>query len=111
MLAMAAVAATLDGLVEDGLMPRAEALFARLAEGLAAIPGVVAVRGRGGLVGVELDRPAKPVLDALRARGVLAGGADPPRTLRLMPPLTTTDAEADACLAALAGALGDTAAA
>jgi acetylornithine/N-succinyldiaminopimelate aminotransferase len=109
MLAMAAVAATLDGLVADGLMARAEALFEGLRAGLAALPGVVEVRGRGALVGVELDRPAKGVLTALRARGVLAGGSDHPATLRLMPPLTTTDAEVAAFLAALAGALAATA--
>ncbi len=107
MLAMAAVAATLAQLVDDRLMERAPRLFARLRDGLMALDGVVAVRGRGALVGVELDRPAQPVVAALRARGVLAGGADPATTLRLMPPLTTTDAEIDAFLDALAGVLAD----
>jgi acetylornithine/N-succinyldiaminopimelate aminotransferase len=105
MLAMAAVSATLAQLLDDGLMPRAEALFTRIAAGARALPGVVEVRGRGCLVGVDLDRPAKPVVAALRDRGVIVGGSDVPTTLRLMPPLTTTDAEVDAFLAALAGAL------
>ena len=106
MLAMAAVEATLAQLVDDGLMDRAPRLFDRLAAGLLALDGVTAVRGRGALVGVDLDRPAKPVVAALRAHGVLAGGADPAHTLRLMPPLTTTDDEIDAFLAALDAALG-----
>ncbi len=107
MLAMAAVEATLQQLVDDGLMPRAVALFDRIEAGAERIPGVEAVRGRGGLVGIVLDRPAKPVVGALRALGVLAGGSDEPHTMRLMPPLTTTDAEIDAFLDALARALAE----
>ena len=95
MLAMAAVRAALDQLVEDDLMTRAAALFERLATGLRATGGVAEVRGRGGLVGVALDRPARPVYDALRERGVLVGTSGRADTLRLMPPLTTTDAEVD----------------
>ena len=106
MLAMAAVEATLAQLVDDGLMARAEALFERLRGGLSAVSGVVQVRGRGGLVGITLDRPTAPVVAALRGLGVLAGGSDDARTMRVMPPLTTTDAEVDAFVAALAEALG-----
>lgn len=109
MLAMAAVRATLAQLVADDLMARATALFDRLAGGVRALDGVVAVRGRGGLVGIDLDRPARPVVAALRERGVLAGGADAPATIRVMPPLTTTDAEVDAFVEALALVLADTA--
>ena len=103
MLACAAVHATLDQLVEDDLMTRAAALFERLAGGLRALGGVAEVRGRGGLVGVALDRPARPVHRALRERGVLVGTSGRADTLRLMPPLTTTDAEVDDFL----GRLGD----
>ena len=105
MLAMAAVRATLEQLVEDDLMARAEALFSGLSERLASVDGVAEVRGRGALIGVQLDRSAKPVVAALRARGMLAGSSGQPNTLRLMPPLTTTDAELDAFAAALADAL------
>ena len=105
MLAMAAVEAALAQLVDDGLMPRAVALFERVEAGAMRIPGVEGVRGRGGLIGIVLDRPARPVVGALRALGVLAGGSDDAHTLRLMPPLTTTEAEIDAFLAALAEAL------
>jgi len=89
MLAMAAVSATLDTLVEDGLMPRAEALFSAFHEALTGVDGVVEVRGRGGLIGVVLDRPAKPLVGALRGHGILVGSSNDPRTLRLMPPLVT----------------------
>lgn len=107
MLAMAAVFATLAQLVDEDLMPRAELLFQALSEGLRSLANVVEVRGRGCLIGVELDIASKPALDALRRRGVLAGGSDHPRTLRLMPPLTMTDAEVAEAIAAFAGALVD----
>ena len=107
MLAMAAVSAVLDQLIDDDLMARAEALFEGLASGLRAIDNVVQVRGRGCLIGVELDRPVKPLLDALRRHGVLAGGSDHPRTVRLMPPVTMSDSEVDDAIAAFRGALAD----
>ncbi len=91
MLAMAAVAATLETIREDRLMDRAPVIFEQIREAVA--PAAKAVRGRGCLVGVELDGPAAPVLAALRREGVLAGGAGNPHVLRLMPPLTTTDEE------------------
>jgi acetylornithine/N-succinyldiaminopimelate aminotransferase len=106
MLAMAAVSATLDALAEDDLMARAETLFDAIRDAVAGLDGVAEVRGRGGLIGIELDRPAKPVVAALRERGVLVGGSNEPHTLRLMPPLTTPldaiSTFADALRAALA---------
>lgn len=98
MLAMAAVRATLRQLVDDGLMGRAVEIFDRLADGLREIPGVTEVRGRGCLVGVSLDREAKQAAAALREAGVIVGTSGRADTLRLMPPLTTTDDEVDSFL-------------
>jgi acetylornithine/succinyldiaminopimelate/putrescine aminotransferase len=95
MLAMAAVTATLEQLVDDDLMARAVELFARLDDGLAEVDGVTGVRGRGCLVGVTLDREMRPVVGALREAGVIVGTSGRPDTLRLMPPLTTSDDEVD----------------
>jgi len=89
MLAMAAVAACLDTLVADDLMTRATEIHAQMEEQVG--PHVEAVRGKGCLLGLELDRPVQPVLDALRNRGVLAGSSADPHVMRLMPPLTSTD--------------------
>ena len=105
MLAMAAVSATLDTLVDEELMPRAETLFARFRAALTALDSVVDVRGRGGLIGVELDRPAKPVVAALRERGILVGSSNEQHTLRLMPPLVTPFDAADTLASALSDAL------
>ena len=89
MLAMAAVKATLDTLQDDELMTRATAIHEQLVEGLDSV--VEEVRGKGCLIGLRLDTPVKPVLDRLRAAGVLAGGSADPHVMRCMPPLTATD--------------------
>ncbi len=91
MLAMAAVEATLQTIMEDDLMARAHDIFQKVSE--AAAPYVAAVRGRGCLIGLQLGRPCAPIAQALRRRGVLCGGSADPHVLRLMPPLITGDAE------------------
>ena len=60
---------------------------ARLAADLAALPGVLDVRGRGLLLAVELDRAAAPVIAAALERGLVVGSAGE-RALRITPPLT-----------------------
>lgn len=111
MLAMAAVAATLETLVEENLMARATEIHEQV---VAQVDDVVEeVRGRGCLMGLKLDRPVAPVLEGLRDRGVLAGGSSDPRVMRLMPPLVASDADvrqfADALHAALEAAPAPTA--
>ena len=103
MLAMAAVEATMEALVEDDLMARAAHVHERLAAGLA--PYVSSIRGLGCLMGVEMPMPVKPLLAALRAQGVLAGGSGDPHVMRLMPPLVTPDEAIDAFIEAFATAV------
>ena len=91
MLAMAAVTATLEMIQDEQLMARAPAIFEQIADAVGA--QVRGVRGKGCLIGLELDSPAAPVLTALREAGVLAGSSGEPNIIRLMPPLTTTDDE------------------
>ena len=73
---------------------------ARLAAGLAALSGVVEVRGRGLMLGAELDRPAGRVVADCLAAGLLVGTAGD-TVLRLTPPLTITGEELDVGLALL----------
>ena len=91
MLAMAAVGATIETIQKQKLMDRAGAIFEAIKEGLTHAG--ITVRGRGCLIGLVLDGPAKPVIGALRAAGVLVGGAVPPNVIRVMPPLVASDAE------------------
>ena len=94
-LASAAIAATIAEIVERDIPAHAAQVGARLTEALLAVPGVNAVAGRGLLLGIDLDRPAKPVVAALRDAGVLTGtcGGNP-NQIRLLPPLTLTVDEA-----------------
>jgi acetylornithine/succinyldiaminopimelate/putrescine aminotransferase len=87
MIAMSALVATLDTLVGDALMPRAPEIFAAIDEAMR--PLVKRVRGRGCLIGLEMEEPVGPLTARLRQHGVLVGGSDDPRVLRLMPALTT----------------------
>ncbi|MBB4068858.1 aspartate aminotransferase family protein [Salinibacter ruber] len=108
MLAMAAVEATLRTLVEDDLMARATDIHTQVAEAVG--PVVEEVRGRGCLMGLKLNRPAEPVIDALRDQNVLVGGSSDPHVMRLMPPLVVSDDDVTAFAEALHAALDATSA-
>jgi acetylornithine/N-succinyldiaminopimelate aminotransferase len=82
----------------------AEARLRQLAAEHAAVRDV---RGRGLMWGLELDRPAAPVVDAARARGLLVNGTAQ-TVVRLLPPLTISEAEFDEAIVRLSGALADT---
>jgi acetylornithine aminotransferase len=73
---------------------------ARLLQGLAGLPHVVEARGRGLLIGAQLDVPAGPVADAALDAGLvcLTSGAD---VLRLAPPLVVDASHVDTALSIL----------
>lgn len=93
-VAMAAMRATLEVIEREQLVARARRVGRMLADQLAAAPGVTGVRGRGLLLGVALDRPARGVQEALLARRVVTGTAAEPGVLRLLPPLVLRDEDA-----------------
>ncbi|HEX4471287.1 MAG TPA: acetylornithine transaminase [Nocardioides sp.] len=109
-VACAAALAVLDTIVADGLLHRATALGDRLRAGVATDGRVIAVRGRGLLVGIDMHVDAPHVVSAARSRGFIVN-ATGPRTLRLAPPLVLGEDEAEAFLAAWPGILDDAAAA
>lgn len=90
----AAAAANLEVLRDEGLPANASRMEGVLRAGLATLPGVRRVQGRGLLLGVALDRPARSVQQALFERGVLAGLSEDPAVLRLLPPLVLGEDEA-----------------
>ncbi len=61
MIAMAAVLATLEAIEADGMIANAASAEAYLREALEGVKGVVAVHGKGCLIGVEFDGPCSPV--------------------------------------------------
>jgi len=90
-LACAAALATLDILEQEKLVERAVELGEYALQRLQAIhsPLIREVRGRGLLIGIELNRRVQPYLEALCERGILALPAGP-NVLRLLPPLVIT---------------------
>ncbi len=108
-VARAALAA-LDVLGDPGLLVRVGELGERLREGLAALPHVVAVRGRGLMVAFDLE-PGGPTGPDVVRRALLEGrlvvNAPGPATVRLLPPLVIGEAEVDDALGRLRAAIGD----
>ena len=105
-VAAAAALAVIRTIEEEGLLERATALGAALAERLRH-GHVTAVRARGLLVGIDLDQPrAAAVADAALARGFIVNACTPDR-IRLAPPLVLTDAQVDAFVEAWPGILDD----
>jgi acetylornithine aminotransferase/acetylornithine/N-succinyldiaminopimelate aminotransferase len=102
MLAMAAVAATLEAIEADGMLENARACERHLRELLEDVPGVASVRGAGLLLGVEFaDEIAAKVHQALLGERIITGTSSDARVLRLLPPLCLTREEIDLFVAAL----------
>jgi predicted acetylornithine/succinylornithine family transaminase len=98
-LACSAARATLDELIAIDAPVAARRAGARLTDGLAAIPGIAAVRGLGLLLGAELtDGNAKAANKALLDAGLVVNAVTE-TALRFAPPLNVRDAEIDAALA------------
>ena len=97
-LAMAAVRATLAVMEAEDVNGRAQRGGSRLAAGLAALPGVVSVRGAGLLLAAQLAQPrAKEIAAAALDAGLLVNPVRPD-ALRLAPPLLVSEAELDTAL-------------
>ncbi|MEB3298217.1 MAG: ornithine--oxo-acid transaminase [Candidatus Sericytochromatia bacterium] len=93
-LACAVAMAALDVLIEERLPERSAKLGELARERLRAIgsPIVVEVRGKGLMIGIELDRPARPYIEALAARGLLCKDAHE-TVIRFAPPLVIEEAD------------------
>lgn len=101
-LACRAGLAVLDGLEKGRYDERAAALGKRMlndmTERLEGVKGVKQVRGKGLMLGVELDRPCKEVLLAALERGVIIN-VTAEKVVRLLPPLVVSESEADQIVA------------
>ncbi|MDP1850635.1 MAG: acetylornithine/succinylornithine family transaminase [Solirubrobacteraceae bacterium] len=92
----AAALAVLDVVEDPALLARVRALGERLAEGLAALPGVVDVRGRGLMLACDFaDGGAPELVRRALTEQRLVVNATGPATLRLLPPLTIGDEHVD----------------
>jgi acetylornithine/N-succinyldiaminopimelate aminotransferase len=96
-LACTAALTTLATIESEGLMAHAEKLGAALRQGfadaLADTAGIVAIRGQGLMIGIELDRPCAELV----AKGLEAGlliNVTAEKVVRLLPALVFSEAEA-----------------
>ena len=96
-LACAAALAVLDVMEEEHLVQNAAEVGAYLMEKLSSahLPHVIDVRGRGLMIGVELDIPYKEVRNRLVHEQHCFTGCSGTSTLRLLPPLCLSRQEAD----------------
>jgi acetylornithine/N-succinyldiaminopimelate aminotransferase len=101
----AAALAVLEILDDPSLRARVGELGARLAAGLEQLPHVRSVRGRGLMLACDIDLPAPEVVRRALLEQRLLVNATGPATVRLLPPLTLTEAEVDEGLRRLRAAL------
>jgi len=111
-LASAAGAATLRTLEQENLLEHAASVGAYFMERLGELPArglpVTEVRGRGLMLALEIDGDAAQVVTRARERGVLINNTGP-TTVRMVPPLILSRAEADEAVGVLVEALADVA--
>ncbi len=98
----------LEIMEQNQLCAHAAAQGERLRRGLQArladVPGICAIRGRGLMLGIELERPCAEVVDQAREQGLLLN-VTAERVVRLLPPLIITEAEVDELVARLGDVL------
>ena len=88
-LACAAGLAVLEVIEAEQLQQKALELGERLMSELRTIPGVVAVRGKGLMIGLDLNQDAGPIRSLLVSRyKIFTGSAAGKETIRLLPPLS-----------------------
>jgi acetylornithine aminotransferase len=95
-LACAAANAVLQTIEDEHLCEHAarmgDLLVQQLRERLAGVPGVREVRGKGLMIGIELQAPGSGLVEAALAEGLLINvTAD--NVIRLLPPLVISEAE------------------
>jgi acetylornithine/succinyldiaminopimelate/putrescine aminotransferase len=100
----AAALATLDVIEREELIENAIRVGEYLARGAQSL-GVRQVSGRGLLLGLHLDQPAAVVQSRLFQHRIVAGTASDPQVLRLLPPLSFSQREADIFLKGLKDAM------
>jgi acetylornithine/N-succinyldiaminopimelate aminotransferase len=109
-LACAAALAAITTIEQENLCERATVLGDRLMAGfksaLADVPHVKEIRGKGCMIGIEIDKPCKSLFPAAMAKGLIINvTAD--SVIRLLPPMVMSDDEADQVVAILAPLIKD----
>ncbi len=96
-LAATTALAVLGAIEREGLVKRAailgETIRSGLAAALAGTAGIREIRGRGLMIGIELERPTQDIMTRALGKGLLLN-ATAERVVRLLPPLILSDDEA-----------------
>lgn len=101
-LACAAALAVLEVIEAEDLMTLADRNGRYIMDILRTIPGVLEVRGKGLMIGIQLDQSAAPIRKQLFERyRMLTGNASDPNVVRLLPPLNVRRESLDDFAAAL----------
>ncbi|HLD87410.1 MAG TPA: aspartate aminotransferase family protein [Candidatus Nanoarchaeia archaeon] len=96
-LACSAANSTVDIILKQDLMKNATSVGDYFMQKLKALPHIISVRGKGLLIGAELDVDAKKVVVECIKEGLIINSATP-ATLRFLPPLNITKKDVDASL-------------
>ena len=94
----AAALAALDVIDDPQLLAGVRTTGARLAAGLAELPGAGEPRGAGLMLAVDIDGDAPAIVERALLEERLVINATGPHTLRFLPPLVVTAAEVDEAL-------------
>jgi acetylornithine/N-succinyldiaminopimelate aminotransferase len=100
-LACAASIAVIDVIEKENLIENALEIGNYLIEELKKLPGVIEVRGKGLMIGIEMSYPIKDLRNQiLTDYKILTGNSSNPNTIRLLPTLNITKIQADEVLQA-----------
>lgn len=109
-LACASALATLAVMEEENLVDKARLMGEKFRQGLQAFVGkyapVVEVRGRGLMLGMVLNQPAKALVEMLRDMGLLSL-ATAENVIRFLPPLNVKDSEVEEALDIISDCLAE----
>ncbi len=89
-VASRAVLATIDVIRDENLVQNAWDVGEFIKEELKGVSKVKEVKGRGLLLGVEIDRDASQLQNFLLDRGIITGASAKKNVIRLLPPLVLT---------------------
>lgn len=97
-LACAAAIAVLDVMKNENLVTNAANTGAYLIEKMKSFPKIKEIRGKGLMIGIEMEMPAKELRNKLLFEEKVFTGASGTHVIRLLPPLTLTNGDADVFL-------------
>ena len=100
-LACAAAIAVLDVMNDESLMENAKQIGGYLIKELSAMEGISEIRGRGLMIGISFEPQFSEIRNELLFRHHIFTGGARKNVMRLLPPLSIGQAEADYFLAAL----------